>query len=319
MSWEREQCAAAGMDDFVPKPVRAEHLAETLARWVPRAAEPLDRAALAELRDDDPDAFAELVPLFRDSAEASLARLRDAVAGEDRATLLAAAHALKGSSASMGAGQVARRCAELESAAGDWPRARALVRELEAEVRRAVAALHAPLLEAPAPGNRGLVPPKAGGTGAAGETGAAEATETLAPVLVVEDDPVAAALVRRHLADLGLANPVHVIDDGDEAVAWLADRMAERPEAPPALVLLDYHLPGRSGLDVLRWAHAQPGLRAVPVLLLAGHSDVEGISEAHALGARSYLVKPVGFGALREVVRGLDLRWAILPVDRPPA
>lgn len=137
----------------------------------------------------------------------------------------------------------------------------------------------------------------------------------LAPVLVVEDDPVAAVLVQRHLGALGLANPVVVASDGEEAVGWLSGVVA-RPDADvPALILLDRHLPGRSGLDVLRWIHAEPALRSVPVLVLTASSDVDGISEAYALGARSYLVKPVGFEALSDVVRGLSVRWAILPSE----
>lgn len=151
----------------------------------------------------------------------------------------------------------------------------------------------------------------------AAEGATADAT-ALAPVLVVEDDPVAATLIHRHLEHLGLANPIRVVGDGDEAVAWLAGGATDGATEVPALILLDHHLPGRSGLEVLRWAHAQPALRSVPVLMLTGESDVAGISEAHSLGARSYLVKPVGFDALGDVVRGLEVRWAILPAQEPP-
>lgn len=137
-----------------------------------------------------------------------------------------------------------------------------------------------------------------------------------APILVVEDDAVSAAVVKQHVATMGLANPVHIARDGDQAVEWLSRALSEPGGRVPALVLLDRDLPQRPGLEVLRWIHAQPRLRPVPVLMLTGSSDVDGISEAYALGARSYLVKPIGFEALGEVVRGLDLRWAILaPVE----
>lgn len=138
---------------------------------------------------------------------------------------------------------------------------------------------------------------------------------SLAPIFVVEDDAASAAVIAKQLTRLGLANPVHVARDGDEAVAWLA-RHADRATGPvPALILLDRHLPGRDGLEVLRWIHAQPDLRSVPVLILTAASDVAAISEAYALGVRSYLVKPIGFAALGEVVRGLALRWAIVPLE----
>jgi CheY-like chemotaxis protein len=133
--------------------------------------------------------------------------------------------------------------------------------------------------------------------------------------LVVEDDAVSAAVITQHLVALGLANPVHNARDGDEAVAWLSKNLAEPTGTVPALVLLDRHLPGRDGLDVLRWMHGEPRLRPVPVLILTAGSDVDAISEAYSFGARSYLVKPIGFEALGEVVRGLDFRWAILSAE----
>ena len=133
------------------------------------------------------------------------------------------------------------------------------------------------------------------------------------PVLVVEDDAVSAAVISRHLQTLGLANPVQVLTNGSEALGWLSATLAGPACERPALVLLDRHLPGASGLELLRWMHSQPALQGIPVLMLTGASDVNAISEAYSLGACSYLVKPVGFEALGEVIRGLDLTWAILP------
>lgn len=136
-----------------------------------------------------------------------------------------------------------------------------------------------------------------------------------APILVVEDEAVSAAIIARHLGKLGLVNPVQLARDGDEAVAWLAQHAVGPTGRVPALVLLDRHLPGRDGLEVLRWIHAQPGLRSVPVLILTAASDVPAISEAYELGVRSYLVKPIGYEALGEVIRSLELRWAIVPSE----
>lgn len=145
--------------------------------------------------------------------------------------------------------------------------------------------------------------------------GQAAAAPSLASILVVEDDAVSAAVIAKHLRTLGLANPVQIARDGDDAVAWLARHAAGPSGRLPALILLDRHLPGRDGLEVLRWIHAQPGLRSVPVLILTAASDVPAISEAYELGVRSYLVKPIGFKALGEVVRGMELRWAIVPPE----
>ncbi len=71
-------------------------------------------------------------------------------------------------------------------------------------------------------------------------------------------------------------------------------------------------MPGRSGLEVLRWMRQQPALRDVPAIMLTGMSDVDSIHDAYSSGAASYLVKPVAFGALADVIRGLQRPWALL-------
>ena len=137
-------------------------------------------------------------------------------------------------------------------------------------------------------------------------------------ILVAEDDAQHALLIRAALAAARLANPVHLVHDGEEAVAYLAgtDGYADRDRYPlPALVLLDLHMPGRSGLEVLAWLRACPGLERVPVLVLTASEEAAHIDEAFQAGADSYLIKPVGFDALLDVVRNLELRWLVLPPD----
>lgn len=133
-------------------------------------------------------------------------------------------------------------------------------------------------------------------------------TAVLPPVMVVDDDPSIALLIGHQLAAIKLANPVRWIDNGDLAVAGLhecavGDRL-------PALVLLDQEMPGRSGLEVLAWMATHPKLQMVPVVVLSGHSQQAEIAAAHRMGARSYLVKPVGLDILGNVLRRLDADWA---------
>ena len=137
-------------------------------------------------------------------------------------------------------------------------------------------------------------------------------------ILVAEDDAQHAVLIRAALSAAGLANPVHLVEDGEQAVAYLAGTgaYADRARYPlPALVLLDLRMPVTSGLEVLAWLRARPGLERVPVLVLTASEEAADINEAFEAGADSYLIKPVGFNALLDVVKDLPLRWLILPGD----
>lgn len=133
----------------------------------------------------------------------------------------------------------------------------------------------------------------------------------VAPILIVDDDDPSRLLIEASLSALRLANPVLMACDGDDAVRQLQPCL--RNEAPvPVLVMLDGQMPGRSGLEVLRWMRQQPALRDVPAIMLTGVSDVDSIHDAYSSGAASYLVKPVAFDALADVIRGLQRPWALL-------
>ena len=131
-------------------------------------------------------------------------------------------------------------------------------------------------------------------------------------ILLVEDDPNDVLLIRRAFRKVGSETPLHVVEDGERAVAWLsgAGELADRERHPqPDLLLLDLKLPRFSGFEVLQWLRAQPGLRRLPVIVLTGSRELSDVNRALDLGANSYLVKPVGFDALLDIVRSLDLYW----------
>jgi CheY-like chemotaxis protein len=119
-----------------------------------------------------------------------------------------------------------------------------------------------------------------------------------------------------------------VASHGEEAVDYLAGGagFADRGKHPfPALVLLDLQLPRRSGHEVLEWLRAQEeGLRRLPVVVLTSSREPRDINRAYELGANSYLVKPVSFDALLDMVRVLEHYWLALserpegPGARPP-
>lgn len=134
----------------------------------------------------------------------------------------------------------------------------------------------------------------------------------LAPVLLVEDDDVHALLVESSLEAVKMANPVVRARTGDEAVDYLQDSGPNGHSAAPALVLLDLELPGRSGLEVLEILVGLDSVSACPVIMMSASSDSASIARARALGVRGYLIKPVAFDALADVIHRLGLPWALL-------
>ena len=131
-------------------------------------------------------------------------------------------------------------------------------------------------------------------------------------ILLVEDDINDALLLRRAFAKAAIENTIVQLDDGDAAVAYLSGtgEYADRDRYPlPCLMLLDLKLPRRSGLEVLEWMQAQPGLKRIPVVVLTSSQQAKDINCAYDLGANSYLVKPVGFDTLLEMARALNLYW----------
>lgn len=142
--------------------------------------------------------------------------------------------------------------------------------------------------------------------------GVLETARHAAPILVAEDHPDARAMLARLLAKARVVNRVDFAEDGQVAIDYLA-AVAGGQRPAPVVVLLDLQMPRKSGLEVLRWLRSEGALPATPVVILTGSAEMEDVRECHNLGAASYLVKPVGFVALSDVLRGLDLRWALLP------
>lgn len=140
-----------------------------------------------------------------------------------------------------------------------------------------------------------------------------------AEILLVEDNPDDVLLIQRAFRKLGAVNPLRVVSDGEQAVAYLAGEgpYADRDAHPlPSLLLLDLKLPRRSGFEVLEWLRGRPGLRRLPVVVLTSSRESQDVGRAADLGANSYLVKPVQFDALQEMVRTLRLYWIQLN-ERP--
>jgi CheY-like chemotaxis protein len=143
------------------------------------------------------------------------------------------------------------------------------------------------------------------------------------PILLGEDDASHVLLVRRYLQKGGLVNPVRAMDDGAEVIAYLRGegQYADRAQHPiPAVVIIDLRLRSGSGLEILRAIRENKSLAHTPVVVMSGSTEDTDIDEVHRLGAAAYLVKPIAFSALLDVIHQLGLPWALqLPPggDRP--
>jgi len=124
------------------------------------------------------------------------------------------------------------------------------------------------------------------------------------PILLIEDDPDAAELLRLALKKAGLRRPLRVLPDGDKAIAYLSgappfENSAENPA--PCLLLLDVKLPRTSGLEVLRWLRSRVNTRPLPVLMLTSSVASKDIEDALRLGIGAYCIKPVDFNNLKKL------------------
>jgi PAS domain S-box-containing protein len=127
LAGEAQNCFAAGMDDYIAKPVEMLQLARKLDQWLPvpdlagpsaepGAAEPIDRAVLAELSDGDPETEREILESFRRYNEEDAVKLRKALQSGDLAEVTRAAHRMKGASRTLGASGLAAVCERIEQA-----------------------------------------------------------------------------------------------------------------------------------------------------------------------------------------------------------
>ena len=134
-------------------------------------------------------------------------------------------------------------------------------------------------------------------------------------ILLAEDDPNDVLLIQRAFQRNHVANPVQVVRDGEEALAYLSGQapFADRERHPlPVLMLMDLKMPRKSGLEVLEWVRQQPGLKRLPIIVLTSSNQSPDINRAYELGANSYLFKPAGFDSLLDLVKNLDMYWLIL-------
>jgi CheY-like chemotaxis protein len=138
-------------------------------------------------------------------------------------------------------------------------------------------------------------------------------------ILLVEDNADDVELTLRALTKHNLANKIHVVRDGEEALDFLFCRGAFSSRSfddQPKVVLLDLKLPRVDGLEVLRAVKSDPRTKTVPVVVMTSSGQQRDMVESYQLGVNSYIQKPINFGEFQEVIRQLGYYW--LAVNQPP-
>jgi len=135
------------------------------------------------------------------------------------------------------------------------------------------------------------------------------------PILIIEDNPMDAELVRRAFGRRHTANPIQTVEDGSEALEQIHEWEAGKPS--PVLILLDLQLPGASGLEVLNQLKSHTKFSRIPVLILTASIENADVKAAYELGANSYIVKPIDFDRLLQVAEQIEVYWSVL--DKLPA
>jgi CheY-like chemotaxis protein len=130
--------------------------------------------------------------------------------------------------------------------------------------------------------------------------------------MLVEDDANDITLFQRALRSAGFATDVQVVEDGESAMQQLMaleETSMLESDAFPRMILLDLKMPRKSGLELLAWMRQRPLLRRLPVVIFTSSREPSDIIQAYELGANSYLVKPVSFDQLKEIVRTMHRYW----------
>ena len=141
-------------------------------------------------------------------------------------------------------------------------------------------------------------------------------------ILLVEDNPGDVRLTRETLRDSKVLNALHVVQDGEQALAFLRREGPYEDQPRPDVILLDLNLPRKDGREVLAEIKADPGLRSIPVVVLTSSDAEQDIAKSYSLHANCYLTKPVDLARFAELVRMLEDFWfsvVRLPPNPVPA
>ncbi len=291
---DAEKCLAAGMDDYLAKPITLVELRHKLERWLPRGDEqrgavhmpgerhedgndsPIDQSIFVKLREIMGASLPQAVSPFLEDTPQYLLDLEAAVHAGDGEAARAKAHAIKGSSGNLGATHLAQLAKEAEEfALAGQPE---LVAPLLPRLRIAYNAV------------ANLLAREVGGDDPLGQDSADEVPQ----VLIVDDDRSTRSTLRYTLQRDGFK--VEEAADGAQALTMLK-------RFQPDVILMDAVMPVMDGFTACARMQELPGGSAIPVLMITALEDNSSVERAFAAGASDYIPKPIHYAVLSQRVR----------------
>ena len=139
-------------------------------------------------------------------------------------------------------------------------------------------------------------------------------------ILLAEDDENDMLLIQRAFQKAGLKDALKIVRNGEQAIAYLSGyaEYSDRERYPlPFLLLLDLKMPGTDGFEVLQWVRAEPNLKRLLVVVLTSSNLQADVDRAYELGANSYLVKPVEFSEMANMIQRFEAYWT--EINRLPS
>ncbi|MDP1633923.1 MAG: response regulator [Gallionellaceae bacterium] len=130
-----------------------------------------------------------------------------------------------------------------------------------------------------------------------------------ADFLLVEDNPGDVRLTQEALKSHKVQNNLHVVTDGEEAMAFL-HKQGKYASAPrPDIILLDLNLPKKDGREVLAEIKSDPGLKTIPVVIITSSEAEQDVIKSYNLNANCYVTKPVNLDQFIKVVHSINDFW----------
>ena len=129
-----------------------------------------------------------------------------------------------------------------------------------------------------------------------------------AEILLIEDNPTDARYTQLALEDLGIANRLTVVTDGEEAILYLYRKGKYADAVRPDAILLDWNLPKADGSEVLEIIRKDTAFDDIPVIVLTGSREQTDVIQAYHLKANGYLTKPIDLSGVHTMMECCEFR-----------